>query len=227
MVGGQKPSLFSHQRPLTIELANLALPSRDLWRTTMRYPLALLILVCCALTAVAGCGRKVSVVDPNTSIHLSGRWNDDDSKVVSNEMIDQCMKGAWLINFRDRTARAPLFRVSAIQNRSNEGIATGVFTNDLERAAINSGRVRVVGSRAEAELQREERADVQANSTQAPASRQEQAPDFILQGSINVQHDAHGDNTVKFYQVDLKLIDITTNETVWIGSTERKKTIED
>lgn len=191
--------------------------------------LAVLALVCCALLGVTACGRKVTVVEPDTSIHLSGMWNDDDSKTVSNEMIDQCMKGAWLTNFRDRAGRAPLFRVSSIQNRSNEEIATEIFTNDLERAAINSGRVRVIASRAEAEQQRAERADVQANAAPAtaPASNQEQAPDFVLQGSIKIQHDGHGDTKVKFYQVDLKLIDITTNETVWIGSTERKKIVED
>ena len=188
--------------------------------------IAILALVCCSLFALPACGRKVAVIDPNTSIHLSGMWNDDDSKTVSNEMIEQCMKGAWITNFRDRSGRAPLFRVSSIQNKSNEEIATEIFTNDLERAAINSGRVRVVGSRGEAEQTRAERADVQANAAAAPASGNEQAPDFVLQGSIKIQHDGHKDTQVKFYQVDLKLLDITTNETVWIGSTERKKLIE-
>lgn len=190
--------------------------------------LVMLVLIACALSAVSACGRKVAVVDPNTSIHLSGMWNDDDSKTVSNEMIDQCMKAAWITNFRDRSGRVPLVRVSAIQNRSNEEIATEVFTNDLERAAINSGRVRVVASRSEAEQQRAERADVQANTNAAtaPRSGQEQAPDFLLQGSVKIQHDGHKNNQVKFYQVDLKLVDITTNETVWIGSTERKKVVE-
>lgn len=188
--------------------------------------LAILALICCSLFALPACGRKVAVIDPNTSIHLSGMWNDDDSKTVSNEMIEQCMKGAWITNFRDRSGRAPLFRVSSIQNKSNEEIATEIFTNDLERAAINSGRVRVVGSRGEAEQTRAERADVQANAAAAPASGNEQAPDFVLQGSIKIQHDGHKDTQVKFYQVDLKLLDITTNETVWIGSTERKKLVE-
>jgi len=188
--------------------------------------IAILALVCCSLFALSGCGRKVAVIDPNTSIHLSGMWNDDDSKTVSNEMIEQCMKGAWITNFRDRSGRAPLFRVSSVQNKSNEEIATEIFTNDLEKAAINSGRVRVVASRGEAELTRAERADVAANAAVAPASGNEQAPDFVLQGSIKIQHDGHKDTKVKFYQVDLKLLDITTNETVWIGSTERKKLVE-
>jgi len=185
----------------------------------------------CALSVfvlfAAGCGREVRVVSPDTDIHLSGRWNDADSKAVSSQMIDQALGKPWITNFRDRAARQPLVRVSQVRNGSNEEIATGVFTDDLERAFINSGKVRVVASRSEAELQRAERADIQANSgaESRPKSGQEQAPDFTMQGSIKIQHDQHGDQQVKFYQVDLKLIDMTSNETVWIGSTERKKSI--
>ena len=197
----------------------------------MRRPVACLLAVCAFAgfaTTTAGCGKRVTVVDPQTSIHLSGMWNDDDSKSVSSEMIDQSLKGAWITNFRDRTGRAPIVRVSTVVNKSNEEIATQIFTDDLEKALLNSGRVRVIASRSEAELQRDERADLQANSSKesAPRSAQEQASDFGLQGSIKIQHDRNGSNQVKFYQVDLKLIDITTNETVWIGSTERKKVVE-
>ena len=197
----------------------------------MRRPVACLLAVCALAgfaTTTAGCGKRVTVVDPQTSIHLSGMWNDDDSKSVSSEMIDQSLKGAWITNFRDRTGRAPIVRVSTVVNKSNEEIATQIFTDDLEKALLNSGRVRVIASRSEAELQRDERADLQANSSKesAPRSAQEQASDFGLQGSIKIQHDRNGSKQVKFYQVDLKLIDITTNETVWIGSTERKKVVE-
>ena len=190
--------------------------------------LALLLALAPAVALVPGCGKRVEVVDPQTSIHLSGMWNDDDSKAVSSEIIDRALKDAWITNFRDRAGRAPIIRVSTIVNKSNEEIATQIFTDDLERALINSGRARVVASRSEAELQRDERADLQANSSQQsqPKSAQEQAQDFGLQGSIKIQHDRNDKRQVKFYQVDLKLIDITTNETVWIGSTERKKIVD-
>lgn len=181
----------------------------------------------CCLLALVGCGRKVEVVSPDTSIHLSGMWNDDDSRSVSQAMINQCVGAAWIGDFRERTGRKPIVRVSQIVNASKEDIATQIFTNDLERALINSATVRVVASRDEAAIQREERADVQANSQEAPASQNEQAPDFFLQGSIRIQHDSHEKNQVKFYQVDLKMVDSTTNESVWIGTDERKKVVED
>jgi len=185
----------------------------------------LLLLPFCFLLVTTGCGRKVEVVAPDTAINLSGRWNDADSKSVSSEMIDQCLNGAWISNFRDSNGHNPVVRVALVENRSSEEVATQIFTNDLERSLINSGKVRVVASRTEAGAQREERADVQGNAAVAPASGKEQAPDFSLLGSIRIQHDNSGSKQVKFYQVDLKMVHLVTNETVWIGSTERKKVV--
>ncbi len=176
----------------------------------------------------AGCGgRKVAVVNPDTSIHLSGRWKDDDSKTVSSQMIDQCLRDTWVTQFRDRAGRAPIVRVATVVNKSNEEIATQIFTDDLTRALQNSGKVRVVVSRDEAEISREERADLQAHSSEEskPQSKQEQAPDYLLTGAIRIQHDREGDNQVKYYQVDLRLVDVTTNEVAWPGSVERKKVV--
>ncbi len=183
--------------------------------------------ICALAAAFTGCGQRVTVVSPDTAINLSGRWNDEDSKTVSSEMIESALHSPWITNFRERTGRAPIVRVTQIVNRSNEEIATGIFTDDLERAFVNSGKVRVVASRSEAEMVRAERSDIQTNSSKdAPQSQQEQAPDFLLQGSIKVQHDRHGDEEAKFYQVDLKLVDATTNELIWPGSTERKKVVQ-
>ncbi len=180
-----------------------------------------------AVGLAVGCGRKVEVVNPDTSIHLSGRWNDDDSKAVSSQMIDRCLHDTWVTQFRDRAGRAPIVRVATVVNKSNEEIATQIFTDDLTRALQNSGKVRVVVSRDEAEISREERADLQANSSDEskPQSKQEQAPDYLLTGAIRIQHDREGDNQVKYYQVDLRLVDVTTNEVAWPGSVERKKVI--
>lgn len=192
--------------------------------------LALALLATISLAAVIGCGeREVTVVSPDTSIHLSGRWNDDDSKSVSSEMIDSVLRESWVTDFRDRMGRKPTVRVSQVTNKSGEDIATGIFTNDLERALIGSGRVSVVASRSEAEIQRDERTDIQNNAKAdtAPKSHEEKAADYLLQGAINIQHDPGASKQVKFYQVDFKLIDTTSNEVVWVGSTERKKTVVD
>ena len=50
--------------------------------------------------------------------------------------------------------------------------------------------------------------------------------DFMLFGSINSIIDQVEGKQAKFYQVDLELINIETNEKVWIGQKKIKKLVE-
>ena len=54
----------------------------------------------------------------------------------------------------------------------------------------------------------------------------ESGADFMLQGGIKSNTDASGGKAVKFYQVDLELINVESNEKVWIGSKEIKKFVK-
>ena len=50
--------------------------------------------------------------------------------------------------------------------------------------------------------------------------------DFMLKGTINTIIDAISGEQVRFYQVDLTLIDLANNRKVWVGQKKIKKTIE-
>ena len=54
----------------------------------------------------------------------------------------------------------------------------------------------------------------------------ESGADFMLQGGIKSNTDASGGKAVKFYQIDLELINVESNEKVWIGSKEIKKYVK-
>ncbi len=81
---------------------------------------------------------------------------------------------------------------------------------------------------------RDSRAEFVEHAAQAPAQGQELAPDFLLTGVLLSQNDQARDEgvvidtfrRVKFYQLTLSLVDVTTNEIAWSGSAERKKVIE-
>ncbi|MBQ1609960.1 MAG: penicillin-binding protein activator LpoB, partial [Elusimicrobia bacterium] len=49
--------------------------------------------------------------------------------------------------------------------------------------------------------------------------------DYMLKGQINTITDAAGKTTLKYYQTELELIDIETNEKVWIGQKKIKKVV--
>ena len=48
----------------------------------------------------------------------------------------------------------------------------------------------------------------------------------MLIGSIKTLFDAENRTTIKFYQVDLELIELETNEKMWIGSKKIKKKVK-
>jgi len=53
----------------------------------------------------------------------------------------------------------------------------------------------------------------------------EKGADFMLQGQINTIMDAAGKQAIMYYQVELEMINILTNEKVWIGQKKIKKLV--
>jgi len=194
----------------------------------MRMRRLLLPLLLAALLLPAGCGTKVSRIDVGEVRDLSGRWNDTDSRLVAETMVQDCLGHPWLGQFSARTARQPDVIVGRILNRSAEHISTETFTKDLERALVNSGRANFVASAEERLGVREERLDQDIHAS--PESRKspgmEAGADYMLIGSINSIVDREGGDKVVYYQVDLELVDMTSNRKVWIGDKKIKKFVE-
>jgi len=177
----------------------------------------------------SGCSssKQVTRVAADTTIDLSGRWNDTDSRMVADEIIGDCLSHPWIINHMSDAAAKPVVIVGGIRNKSMEHIAVGTFVSDIERAFINSGKVRTVSSASERGEIREERADQGEFSAIETIKRmgRELGADYMMTGEINTIEDREGGNQVVFYQTDLTLTNIETNEKVWIGNKKIKKFI--
>jgi len=158
---------------------------------------------------------------------LSGRWNDTDSRLVAEQMVSDVLQRPWLTDFMTANAKKPVVIVGKIRNKSSEQIATDVFAKDIERELLNSGKVRFVASAEERNEVRDERRDQQdfASVDSFKKFYKELGADFLLSGVINSIEDSYEGEKVIFYQVDLQLINIETNEKVWIGNKKIKKTI--
>lgn len=170
---------------------------------------------------------KVTRVDENEQIDLSGNWNDTDSKLVAEEMINDSLTKPWLENFMMKKQAKPRIIVGTILNKSDEHISTETFTKDLEIALLNSGKASFVASKDQREEIREERMDQADFSDPATVKKfgKELGADYMLKGQINTITDAAGKTTLKYYQTELELIDIETNEKVWIGQKKIKKVV--
>jgi len=187
------------------------------------------LLIMLALALVMGCGKKkVTRLETDTVTDLSGKWNDTDSRLVAQEMISDCLSRVWLTDFTMAKGEKPVVTVGTIRNRSSEHINTETFSKDFERELINSGKVKFVASRDQRGEIRDERMDQQEFASLETAKRmaQETGADFLLFGGINTLEDELGGTRIMYYQTDLELINIESNEKVWIGTKKIKKQIE-
>jgi penicillin-binding protein activator len=177
-----------------------------------------------------GCSPHVTRVNPEQQIDLSGRWNDTDSQLVAQEISQDALNSNWLRNtdLNSIDAQAPVMIVGVIVNKSHEHIDAETFVKDIEREFIKSNKIRVVQNSAFREKLREERADQQefaSPETQKKWGR-ELGADFMMFGNISSIVDQDGNKKVMFYQVNLELTNIETNEVVWIGDKKIKKFVK-
>ena len=195
----------------------------------IRYNLTIFALLV-GITIFSSCSssKQVTRVDADTTIDLSGRWNDTDSRMVADEIIGDCLNHPWINDHGISAGGKPVVIVGGIRNKSTEHIAVGTFISDIERAFINSGKVRTVSSASERGELREERADQGEFAALETVKRmgRELGADYMMTGEINTIEDREGSDQVVFYQTDLTLTNIETNEKIWIGQKKIKKFIE-
>lgn len=188
-------------------------------------------LVCLSILMmffILNCARQVQRIDEGTQIDLSGRWNDTDSRLVAGEMVKDSLARSWLTDFIQESGKKPTIIVGIIKNRTHELISTETFIKDIEREFINSGKVKVVQAGDERKKLRDERADQQeyASPETAKQWRKEKGADFMLQGVVNSIVDTIDNKKVVFYQIDMELSHIESNEKVWLGTKKIKKFIK-
>jgi uncharacterized protein (TIGR02722 family) len=195
----------------------------------IRYTGVFVWLIAAAL--ILGCGGpKVKRTEVDETIDLSGRWNDTDSRLVAEEMIQDCLSRPWLKQFKaDHSGKNPVVIVGTVLNPSHEHINTQVFVKNLERALINSGQVDFVASKEERKELREEKADMLEGFTDAETAKsisEETGADFMLKGTMNSVKDEVKGKYVILYQANLELIHLESNKKAWIGEKQIKKYVK-
>lgn len=178
---------------------------------------------------ITSCSRQVTRVSTDQAIDVSGNWNNTDSRLVAEEMTQTILGGKWLSShLEEKQGKRPVVIVGVVQNKSHEHIDAETFVKDVEQSFIKSERVRLVQGGKKREELRAEKADQQDNATVSTMKKfgMENGADYILQGSINSIVDAHKRKKVVYYQVNLELTNIQTNEVVWIGDKKIAKYVK-
>lgn len=178
---------------------------------------------------ITSCSRQVTRVSTDQAIDVSGNWNNTDSRLVAEEMTQTILGGKWLsTHLEEHQGKRPVVIVGVMQNKSHEHIDAETFVKDVEQSFIKSERVRLVQGGKKREELRGEKADQQDNATISTMKKfgLENGADYILQGSINSIVDSHKRKKVVYYQVNLELTNIQTNEVVWIGDKKIAKYVK-
>jgi len=177
----------------------------------------------CFLTA--GCSStNVQRAEVEKLTDLSGRWNNSDARMMAANMIRDCLAQNWRPLFLAQKGRPPVVIVGEITNQSHEHINTAVFTKALEHGLLNSAKVKFAAAKAEFA----ETTGRQINSSVGTRKQlaRETGADFMLSGSVNAVKDETKDRYVIMYQANLELMDLRSNEKVWIGEENIKKLVE-
>lgn len=177
---------------------------------------------------VFGCSPSIKRVETNLVKDVGGGWNDTDAQMVAAEMINDCLNAGWYNKTLLKLGKEPVVIVGTVSNNSMEHINTDVFVEEIQRALINSGKVEFVASKSERGEVRTERMeqDEFASEETRKAFGKEIGADFMLSGTLNSVVDKSGKKALVFYQVNMKLINLETNQIVWNGQKQIKKYVK-
>ena len=177
---------------------------------------------------VFGCSPSIKRVETNLVKDVGGGWNDTDAQMVAAEMINDCLNAGWYNKTLLKLGKEPVVIVGTVSINSMEHINTDVFVEEIQRALINSGKVEFVASKSERGEVRTERLeqDEFASEETRKAFGKEIGADFMLSGTLNSVVDKSGKKALVFYQVNMKLINLKTNQIVWNGQKQIKKYVK-
>ncbi|MBE6349827.1 MAG: penicillin-binding protein activator LpoB [Spirochaetaceae bacterium] len=175
-------------------------------------------VICCAL--LASCASSgVKRLDTETQLDLGGYWNETDVKLISETLVTECVNAQAIKNYLLQHKRQPTVILGKFRNLSDEHLDTSILAKKFEIALVNSGRVSFVASSSDRDLVRLERDDQQYNASEDTAKSlgNETGADFMLFGSVKTIVDQAKGKTLRSYIVNAELVDIETNQKVWVG----------
>jgi uncharacterized protein (TIGR02722 family) len=142
-------------------------------------------------------------------------------------MVEDALSKPWLDEWISQKGARPTVYVGRIRNDTEEYIDAELFTKRIEEELINSGRVRVVADQGQRAELREERIGQQEFSRPETIKKvaNEIGADIALVGKIaQVFQQTNDRRTVSnYFQVSLELIDVETNEKLWIETEPVRK----
>lgn len=180
------------------------------------------------LLMLSGCARSVTRLDPGTSVDLSGRWNDTDSRQVAEKMMSQLLSSDKFKEYAKQLGKKPAIIVGQVKNKTSEHIDSDSYIKKMEMAIYSSGVAELVESDAFRDKLRQERVQQQDFADPATVAQwgKEVGANLMLFGEMTSETDTYEKKRVVNYVTTLFLTDMETNKRIWYGQEEIKKFVK-
>jgi uncharacterized protein (TIGR02722 family) len=187
-----------------------------------------LLIFCLSWLVLTNCNQRiVSRIEPTTPTDLSGRWNDSDSKLVAEKMVEEFLSSEKFKEYSKTLGHNPAIIVGLIRNKTSEHIDSDTYVRKFEVAIFNSGVADMLESgdfRDKLRLERVQQQDFASGETMSKWGL-ETGADLMLFGDMTSQTDVYGNKKTVNYLTTLYLTDMETNKRIWYGQQEIKKFI--
>ncbi|MFZ6010727.1 MAG: penicillin-binding protein activator LpoB [Bacteroidota bacterium] len=172
--------------------------------------------------------RRVTRINPDTQIDLSGRWNDTDSRMVADQMIYDLFDSESFKKYVNEKNGKPSIVVGIIRNKTSEHIDADNYVKKFEIVIHNSNIADLVESDEFRDKLRVERTQQQdfADASTAAQFGKELGADLMLFGEMTSETDIYNKKRVINYITTLFLTDIETSKRIWYGQHEIKKFVK-
>ncbi len=177
-----------------------------------------------ALIFASGCTVGTRTVSSDEELHYDEAYDPSDKKKIVDEFISSLLQRTPI----PASEKIPVIVVYPVANRTSEHISTGLITDDIREALIESGRFKFV-SKIQRDAIQEETAYQYGGSvspeTMIRQGRQVGA-DYILSGvlrSIEKEQPRQvrlKKKVLKFYSLRLELINLESGLIEWTKSVE-------
>ena len=194
----------------------------------MKKFLTVVLVLAVAFLAASCAEQQVKRVDSDTVTDYSGRWNDTDMQLTADKMVEEMLGRPFIGRFMKAEGRNPRIMVGEILNNTDEHIDIDSMKKNIERDLTNSDAVVFLASKEERAEVRTEREDMQEYSSEKTkkAFKAEIAADFMLKGVITSITDAKEGARAVYYQIDMEIVNMETNQKPWYGQKKIKKDIK-
>lgn len=180
--------------------------------------------------ALSGCASfEGDYGDANQAQILDDKWNPTDATLTVQKMVKDMSAAPWVQNWREdmqkKASDRPFVLVDDMENRTSEIIDTKALFEDLRSQILNDGKVRFLDGDARKkildEYKYQQSGVVKKGHVKGPGNQF--GADFFLSGAISSIVSKQGGKSSVQYQIEMKLVNISTGELVWSGIEKIRK----